>query len=150
VKFGWCGPRITSCREDSQRRASKNIICTPTSRSPARLVGYYFSGQYPPRILSCPLAGPDISDFFFGGDECTGGYELAAGVGACGGQPGSSGRARLSHAFDKPCESRVSPVGETRSYACRRRVAVGGATRSPRGGGLKDRPPPEKLSTEGF
>jgi hypothetical protein len=48
-------------------------------------------------------------------DEGTGGSELAAGVGAGGGQPGSIAMVWRSLAIDKLCHSRVSPRGEARS-----------------------------------
>jgi hypothetical protein len=53
-------------------------MCTHASQSPAQLVRYFFSWLDTPRILSCPRAGL-VSDEFFGGEEGTGGSELAAG-----------------------------------------------------------------------
>jgi hypothetical protein len=99
--------RISTCREMSVRRAFKYIICTPTSRSPARLIRYFFSMLDAPHTLSCPRVG-HVPDEFFGGEEGTGGSETAAGVGASGGQPGSNAMEGYSVTIDHPCESRVS------------------------------------------
>jgi hypothetical protein len=84
VKFSGCDPRIINCREASVRRAFKTIICTHVSRFPARLVRYFFSTLDTPHILSCPRAGP-VFDELLGGEEGTGGSEVAAGIGADGG-----------------------------------------------------------------
>jgi hypothetical protein len=101
-----------------------------------------------PRVLSCPWAGL-VLYAYLGGGEGTGGSELAEGVGAGEGQPGSSAMARRSVEVVQPFEFRVSPGGEARSYAWRRRVASGGATRSS-GRGRYDRPPPRKTRYGGF
>jgi hypothetical protein len=85
----------------------------------------------------------------FGGEEGTGGSGLAAGVGVGDGHPGSTAREGRSLTVDQPCESPIPPGSEARSYACRRRVAAGGATRYG-SGGPHDRPPLEKTGQEGF
>jgi hypothetical protein len=116
----------------------KNIImCTPSSRSPARPFRYYFSMMDSLRVLS-----PTIQILYcgFGDEEGTYGSELAAGVGASGGHPGSNARAWRSLAIDQLCESRVTLGGEERTYGGRKIVAAGGATRYG-GGGPHDRPP---------
>jgi hypothetical protein len=84
-----------------------------------------------------------------GGDEGTFGFELAAGVGAGGGQPGSIVMAGHSIIVDHPCGTRVSLGGETRRYASRRRVATSEPRRSG-GGGPPNRPPPVKSGRDGF
>jgi hypothetical protein len=98
----------------------QNIRYTPGSRSSARLVRHFFSMLNAPPILSCLWVG-HVLDAYLGGEEGTGGFELAAGVGAGDGQPGSNARARRSLATVEPCEFLVSPRGEARSYARRRR-----------------------------
>jgi hypothetical protein len=90
-----------------------------------------------------------VLDAYFVGEEGTGGYELAAGVGAGDGHPGSSAKARRSLAIVQPCEPQVSLGDKTKNSAWRRRVVAGGATRSS-DGGPQDRPPLEKPGTEGF
>jgi hypothetical protein len=52
---------------------------------------------------------------YFGGDAGTGESELAARVGAGGGQPESIAMAWRSLAIDQLCHSRVSPRGHGRS-----------------------------------
>jgi hypothetical protein len=51
--------------------------------------------------------------------------------------------------YDEPCDTRVSPRGEARSYTCRWRVATEGATRLG-GGGSHDLQLPKKTGTWGF
>jgi hypothetical protein len=51
------------------------------------------------QILSCYRAGP-LSVAFLGGEDGTGGFELAAGVEASGGHPESSAMAERSPAVD--------------------------------------------------
>jgi hypothetical protein len=58
---------------------------------------------------------------YFGGEEGTGRFELAAGVWAGGRQPGSN--AWRSLAVDQPCESRESPM-----MARREATHVGGGS----------------------
>jgi hypothetical protein len=101
-----------------RRRAYKNIISTPTSISPARLFRSFFSRLDTPCILSCLRAGL-LFEGSFCGDESTDGSEFAAGVGACGGQPGSSAWAWRSLTAHQPCGTRVSPWGEAREYVGR-------------------------------
>jgi hypothetical protein len=92
------------------------------------------------QILSCLWVGA-VFDAYLGSVEGTFGSELAAGVRAGFGEPGSNANARRSLALVQPCEYRVYRGGETMNYALRRRVAARGATRSG-GGGPHDRPPP--------
>jgi hypothetical protein len=125
-----------------------NTMCTLASRIPARLVRHFFSRLDTPRILSCLRVG-HVYEGSCCGDEGTDGSELALGIGAGGGQPGSSARARRSLAVNQPCGTRVSHGGEARSYGGRWRVAAGGAARFG-GGGPRDYPPPEMPGTEGF
>jgi hypothetical protein len=66
---------------------------------------------------------------FFGGEEGTGRFEYAAGVGARGGHHGSNAMTRRSLVVNLPFESRLSRGGEARSYAGWKRVPTGGATR---------------------
>jgi hypothetical protein len=138
VKSGGCDPRVINNWEASVRRAFENIICTSTSISSARLVRYFFSRLDTPRILSCPLAGSIFYEFLAARRV----RAAAAGVGVGGRQPGNNAMAWRSMVVDHPCESRVSHGGETRSFACQRRVANGKATRYG-GGGPRDRPPLE-------
>jgi hypothetical protein len=56
-----------------------NITCTPTPKSPTRLVRYFFLSLNIPKILSCLWAGL-VSQEFFGGEEGTGGSEIAADI----------------------------------------------------------------------
>jgi hypothetical protein len=147
VKSGGCDPRIIIYWEAFVRRTFKKY-CTHASRSPARLVRHFFSMLDTPKVLLRPRAG-HIFDEVLGGEEGTGGSELATGVGTGGGQPGSSAMVGRSLAIDQPCESRVSLGGEERRSEGQRRVGAGGATRSG-GGGPQDRPPLEKPGTEGF
>jgi hypothetical protein len=136
MESGGCDLRINNCREASVRRAFLNIKCKLASRSPARLVQYFFSRQDTHQVLFCLRAG-SFCCAYFGGEEGTGESELAAGVGVGGVQTGSSARAWRSLAVDRRCESRVSHGGEARSYAsCRRRVVAGGARRYGGGGPL--------------
>jgi hypothetical protein len=72
-----------------------------------------------------------------------------AGDGVGGRQPGSSAMAIRSLAFVQPFEFRVSPWGDARGNAGRRRVAAGGATRSS-DRGPPDLPPPGNPGTEVF
>jgi hypothetical protein len=83
------------------------------------------------------------------GDESTEGSKLVACAGVGGGQPGGSAMAWPLLAADQPSETLLSQGGKSISYACRWRVATGGATRSS-GGGPRDRPPPKKIGTKGF
>jgi hypothetical protein len=99
-------------------------------------------------MLSYLRAG-HVSQGSFGGDEGTDGSELVAGVGAGGGQLGSSAWAWRSLTPDQPSGTRVSPRGEARDYAGRWKVAAGGGTRSG-DGGPQDQPSPKKTDTEGF
>jgi hypothetical protein len=57
---------------------------------------------------------------YTGGEEGTGGYELVAGVGAGGGQPEKSDRAKRSLRADQPSMTKVPPRGQARRYACKR------------------------------
>jgi hypothetical protein len=110
VKSGGCDPRIIIYWEAFVRRTFKKQNCTHASRSPARLVRYFFSMLDTPKVLLRPRAG-HIFDEDFGGEEGTGGSELATGVGNGGGQPGSGAIVGRSLAIDQPCESRVSLGG---------------------------------------
>jgi hypothetical protein len=112
-EYSGCDLRIGSYREASLWRAFENILCTPASRFPNRLVRYFFSRVETPYILSYLRAGL-VSEGSFGVDEGTDGYELAAAVGAGGGQLGSNTWAGRSLTADHPCGTRVSPKGEAR------------------------------------
>jgi hypothetical protein len=99
VKSGGCDSRIITCSEASVRWAFKKSICTPSLRSPVRLVRYFFSVQDTPQSLSCLWVGL-VADADLGNEEGTGGSELAAGVGASDGQPGNNAKARRSLGVD--------------------------------------------------
>jgi hypothetical protein len=60
----------------------------------------------------------------FRGNEGTEGFELAAGVGASGGELESNAWTGRSLTADQPSGSRVSPRSKARGYACRLRVVV--------------------------
>jgi hypothetical protein len=145
VKSGGFDLRMSNCREGYVRRDFLNIICTQASKSPARIVRYFFSKLDTHRIVSSPRAALLCGDFLRG-EEGTAGCRFKLAV-----DKGSSVRARRSLALGMPYESRVSHKGEARryAYARRRRAAAGGATRSSCGG-PHDRPPPEESGTEGF
>jgi hypothetical protein len=72
-----------------------------------------------------------------------------AGVGAGGGQPGSSARKGRSLAIDQPCASRTFPGDEARQGTCRWLVAGGGAAMGD-GGDPRDQPPPESYVRRAF
>jgi hypothetical protein len=124
------------------------IICTPTSKSPARLVRYFFSKLDTSCLLSSLRAG-HVSEGSFCGDEGTDGSELAEGVGGGSGQGGSSAWVGRSQTTDEPYGTRVSHGDEVRDYAGRWSVVAKGAT-SYCSKGPPDHPPPEKLGTEDF
>jgi hypothetical protein len=126
------------------RRADNSTSATPSGVAADAPPPGAFSRLDVPQIRSCPL-----NMKVFDGEEGTGGFELMTGIGIRGGQPGSGARLRRSVAVDHPFESLVSPKGEARSYACRRRIVAEGATRSD-GEGPQERPPPEKTGMEGF
>jgi hypothetical protein len=142
VRSGGCNLRINNCREALVRRAFQNIIGTPSSRSPARLVRHVFSRLDAPHILPCQRAGL-VSTAFLAARRVRvdlswkRAWELTADICKLVRRQGARWQSTMHKSLELPLGAR------------REATQAGEATRSG-GGGPLDRPPPGKPGTEGY